>query len=41
MKVTISENSYEAVALGTGMGLQDIEKLKVYTRKAKRRGTEV
>lgn len=41
MDVAIAENSFEAVALGTGMGLEDVEKLKVYTRKSKRRGTEV
>lgn len=40
MDVTVAENSFEAVALGTGKGLEDVEKLKVYTRKAKRRGTE-
>ena len=40
MKVAVAANSFEAVALGTGMGLEDIEKLKVYTRKSKRRGTE-
>lgn len=40
MDVAIAENSFEAVALGTGKGLEDVEKLKVYTRKAKRRGTE-
>ena len=41
MKVSVADNSFEAVALGTGKGLEDIEKLKVYTRKSKRRGTEV
>ena len=41
MSVTVAENSFEAVALGTGKGLENIEKLKVYTRKSKRRGTEV
>ena len=40
MKVAVAANSFEAVALGTGMGLEDIEKLKVYTRKSNRRGTE-
>ena len=40
MEVTIAENSFEAVALGTGKALEDVEKLKIYTRKAKRRGTE-
>lgn len=38
MDVTISENSFEAVAVGTGKALEDIEKLKIYTRKSKRRG---
>jgi rod shape-determining protein MreB len=41
MDVIIAENSFEAVAVGTGMGLEDIEKLKVYTKKSKRRGTEL
>lgn len=40
MDVSIAENAFEAVALGTGKGLEDVEKLKVYTRKSKRRGTE-
>ena len=40
MEVTIAENSVEAVALGTGKALEDVEKLKIYTRKSKRRGTE-
>lgn len=40
MEVTIAENSFEAVALGTGRALEDVEKLKIYTRKSKRRGTE-
>ena len=38
MDVTVSENSFEAVAVGTGKALEDIEKLKIYTRKSKRRG---
>lgn len=41
MEVTIAENSFEAVAIGTGKDLEDVEKLKIYTRKAKRRGTEL
>lgn len=41
MSVAVAENSFEAVALGTGKGLENIEKLKLYTRKSKRRGTEV
>ena len=40
MDVAIAENAFEAVALVTGKGLEDVEKLKVYTRKSKRRGTE-
>ena len=32
MDVAIAENAFEAVALGTGKGLEDVEKLKVYTR---------
>ena len=36
MEVTIAENSFEAVALGTGKALEDVEKLKIYTRKSKR-----
>ena len=40
MEVTIAENSFEAVALGTGKALEDVGKLKIYTRKSKRRGTE-
>ena len=40
MDVAIAENAFEAVALATGKGLEDVEKLKVYTRKSKRRGTE-
>lgn len=30
MKVTTAENAFEAVAAGTGMSLNDIEKLKIY-----------
>ncbi|MCI5746945.1 MAG: rod shape-determining protein [Eubacterium pyruvativorans] len=30
MKVTTAENAFEAVATGTGMSLNDIEKLKIY-----------
>ena len=37
MKATIAENAFEAVALGTGMSLNDIEKLKVYASSVKRR----
>ena len=41
MDVEIAGNSFEAVAMSTGKALEDIEKLKIYTRKSKRRGTEV
>ena len=37
MKATIAENAFEAVAMGTGMSLNDIEKLKVYASSVKRR----
>lgn len=37
MKASIAENAFEAVALGTGMSLNDIEKLKVYASSVKRR----
>lgn len=37
MKASISENAFEAVALGTGMSLNDIEKLKIYAAGVKRR----
>ena len=32
MEVSIAENTFEAVALGTGMSLQDVEKLKLYAK---------
>ena len=35
--VTIAENAFEAVAVGTGMSLDDIEKLKIYAQNGKRR----
>lgn len=38
MKVSIAENAYEAVALGTGQGLENIEKLKVYAMDKRRIG---
>ena len=37
MSVTIAENAFEAVAVGTGQSLEDIEKLKVYAQPGKRR----
>ena len=37
MKATIAETAFEAVAMGTGMSLNDIEKLKVYASSVKRR----
>ena len=36
--VVIADNSFEAVAIGTGKALEDTEKLKIYTKKSKRRG---
>lgn len=38
MDVYIADNTYEAVAVGTGTSLENIEKLKIYTKKSKRRG---
>ena len=37
MKAKVAENAFEAVALGTGMSLNDIEKLKIYASSVKRR----
>lgn len=37
IKATVAENSFEAVALGTGMSLNDIEKLKIYASSIKKR----
>ena len=37
MSVSIAENAFEAVAVGTGMSLDDIEKLKAYAQSGKRR----
>mgnify|MGYP001644184624 CR=1 FL=1 len=37
IKATIAENAFEAVALGTGMSLNDIEKLKVHASSIKRK----
>lgn len=37
MKANVAENAFEAVAVGTGMSLNDIEKLKVYAMSVKRR----
>ena len=37
MKATIAENAFEAVAMGTGTSLNDIEKLKIYASGVKRR----
>ena len=30
MEVAVADNAFEAVAAGTGMSLNDIEKLKIY-----------
>lgn len=37
MKATVAEDAFEAVAKGTGMSLNDIEKLKIYAFSVKRR----
>ncbi len=37
MSVSIAENAFEAVAVGTGVSLDDIEKLKVYAQSGSRR----
>ena len=37
IKAVVADNSYEAVALGTGTSLEDIEKLKIYASGIKRR----
>lgn len=37
MSVSIAENAFEAVAVGTGQSLEDMEKLKVYAQTGKRR----
>ncbi len=37
MSVSIAENAFEAVAVGTGVSLDDIEKLKIYAQSGKRR----
>ncbi len=37
MKATVADDAFEAVALGTGMSLNDIEKLKIYASSVKRR----
>lgn len=37
MDVKVAENAFEAVAVGTGMSLDDIEKLKIYAQSGKKR----
>ena len=37
MNVAVADNAFEAVAVGTGMSLEDIEKLKVYAQNGKKR----
>ena len=37
VKATVAENAFEAVAIGTGISLNDIEKLKIYASSIKRR----
>ena len=41
MDVAIAENAFEAVALGTGKGLEDVEKLKVYEKIQEKRNREL
>lgn len=36
MDVKVADNAFEAVAVGTGMSLDDIEKLKIYAKTTKR-----
>lgn len=37
MDVKVADNAFEAVAVGTGMSLDDIEKLKIYAQNGKKR----
>ena len=37
VKATVADNAFEAVAIGTGISLNDIEKLKIYASSIKRR----
>ena len=37
MDVKVADNAFEAVAVGTGMSLDDIEKLKIYAQNDKKR----
>lgn len=37
MEVSIAENAFEAVALGAGKSLEDIEKLKIYAQNGRKR----
>ena len=37
ISAVVAENSFETVALGTGISLNDIEKLKIYASSIKRR----
>ena len=37
MAVTVAENAFEAVAVGTGMSLENIEKLKVYASNGRKK----
>lgn len=37
MDVKVADNAFEAVAVGTGMSLDDIEKLKIYAKNDKKR----
>ena len=37
IKATVAENTFEAVALGTGMSLNNVETLKIHASSVKRR----
>ena len=37
MEVAIAENAFEAVALGAGKSLENIEKLKIYAQNGRKR----
>ena len=37
MAVTVADNAFEAVAVGTGMSLENIEKLKIYASNGRKK----
>ena len=37
MAVTVPENAFEAVAVGTGMSLDNFEKLKIYASNGRKK----